>query len=58
MLIKIVFTRDYTIISLLELTYMYRNQSQVLDLYAIFATTSQKENVVFTNCYFCWWRKA
>ena len=55
------FSRDYAQIILLfpplELKYMHRNESQVSDLYAIFIATSQKENVVFANYYFCWWQK-
>ena len=32
---------------------MYRNQSQVSDLYAILVATNEKEKVVFANYYFC-----
>ena len=33
---------------------MYRNQSQVSDLYAILVATNEKEKVVVANYYFCW----
>ena len=48
---------EYIIISLLKSKYMYRKQSQVSDLYAIVVATNQKEKVVFSNYYFCWWQQ-